>query len=97
MANSKNTNLFMKLYSTPSGYANVPFVCGNALDLSDTSADISNSELQITDSNGDIITSLDMSGIHAAGLTEYYTETKIIGPQSAYLLQGNVIGETYAA
>ena len=97
MANSKNTNLFMKLYSTPSGYANVPFTCGNALDLSDTSADISNSELQITDSNGDIITSLDMSGIHAAGLTEYYTETKIIGPQSAYLLQGNVIGETYAA
>ena len=97
MANSKNTNLFMKLYSNPSAYTNVPFTCSNALDLDDTSADIVNSELQITDSNGNPITSLDMSTIHSAGLTEYYTETKIIGPQSAYLLQGNVVGETYAA
>lgn len=97
MANSKNTNVFMKLYSTPSGFAKVPYACGSALDLNDTSADIVNSELQITDSNGNIVTSLDLSPIHASGLTEYYTETKILGPQSAYLLQGNVTGETYAA
>lgn len=97
MANSKNTNVFMQLYSKPGGYANVPFVCTSALDLSETSADITDSELQITDSNGNPVTSLDLSAIHAAGLTEYYTETKILGPQCAYLLQGNVTGETYAA
>ena len=38
-----------------------------------------------------------MSTIHADEINEYYTETKILQPYSAYLLQGNVVGDTYAA
>ena len=86
MANSKNTNLFYRLYSTPSKIANSGFVCTNLLDETQTSFDITGSQGVITDSNGDTISSIDLSKNHASGLTEYYTETKIIGPQSAYLL-----------
>ena len=94
---TKNSNLFYQLYSTPQQIANSGFVCNSAIDESDTSADISNDQLQITDSNGDILAALDLTGIHSDGIQEYYSETKILGPQSAYLLQGNVLGETYAA
>ena len=97
MANSKNTNLFYRLYSTPSKIVNSGFVCTNRLDETQTSFDVTGSAGVITDSNGETISSIDLSKIHASGLTEYYTETKIIGPQSAYLLQGNVTGDTYAA
>lgn len=97
MANSKNDNLFYKLYSKPNDISNSGFVCNSAVDENDTSFDISGSEGQITDSNGDTLESIDLAQIHADGITEYYNETKIIGPQSAYLLQGNIVGETYAA
>jgi len=83
---TKNSNLFYQLYSTPQQIANSGFVCNSAIDESDTSADISNDQLQITDSNGDILAALDLTGIHSDGIQEYYTETKILGPQSAYLL-----------
>lgn len=95
--NSKNTNLFYKLYSRTNDVAQSGYVCPNALDEKDTSFDITNSDGVITDSNGDMLSSISLEDIHAEGITEYYTETKIIAPQSAYLLQGNVTGETYAA
>lgn len=93
---SKNSNLFYQLYSTPQKVTDSGFVCNTAVDESDTSFDISGSEGTITDGNGDELASIDLSEIHADELSEYYTETKIIGPQSAYLLQGNVTGECYA-
>ena len=95
--NSKNTHLFYRLYSTPGQLAQSGFVCLNRVDETDTSFDISGSNGVITDSNGDTLAKIDLSEIHAAGITEYMTETKIIGPQSAYLVMGNVTGETYAA
>ena len=97
MSNSKNINLFKKVYPSKSDIIQAPFACQSALNESQTSFDVSGSDGDITDSNGDILSSIDLSQIHSEGLTEYYTETKILGPQSAYLLQGNVTGETYAA
>jgi hypothetical protein len=67
------------------------------VDETDTSFDITDSKGVITDSNGTELSFIDMSQLHAGGITEYYTVTKIIGPKSVYLLQGNVTGETYAA
>lgn len=61
-------------------------MCSSAVDEKDTSFDITGSDGVITDSNGDAVASIPLSDIHADGITEYYTETKIIGPQSAYLL-----------
>ncbi len=94
---TKNSNLFYQLYSKPSDLTSSGFTCVNAVDEADTSFDITNGEAQITDSNGDILSSLSLADIHSDGIQEYYNETKILGPQSAYLLQGNVLGETYAA
>ena len=95
MATTKNKNLFYQLYSHPNDVANSGYVCQAAVDENDTSFDIIGSEGQITDSNGDVLASIDMSSIHAAGLTEYNVETKLLQPKSAYLLQGNEYGETY--
>lgn len=94
---NKNSNLFYQLYSTPNDLVQSGFVCNSAIDESDTSFDISKDQGEITDSNGNTLTSIDLSGIHSDEITEYYTETKILQPFSAYLLQGNVTGETYAA
>ena len=94
---TKNSNLFYQLYSKPSDLTSSGFTCVNAVDEADTSFDITNGEAQITDSNGDILSSLSLADIHSDGIQEYYTETKILAPQSAYLLQGNVLGETYSA
>lgn len=97
MANSKNTNLFYRLYSTSQKLAQSGFVCTSRVDETETSFDITNSKGVITDSNGTEVSYIDLSQLHASGVTEYYTVTKIIGPKSVYLLQGNVTGETYAA
>ena len=95
MATTKNKNLFYQLYSHSNDVVNSGYVCQTAVDENDTSFDISNSEAQITDSNGDVLASVDLSSIHAAGITQYNVETKILQPKSAYLLQGNEYGETY--
>lgn len=94
---NKNTNLFYQLYSTSNDITSSGFTCSSAIDEADTSFDIVDGEGVITDSNGDELASIDMTDIHADGITEYYTETKILQPYSAYLLQGNVTGDTYAA
>ena len=93
MATTKNKNLFYQLYSKDNSIANSGYVCQSALNENDTSFDISGSEAQITDSNGDILASVDLSEIHAAGITQYNVETKILQPHSAYLLQGQEFGE----
>lgn len=95
MATTKNKNLFYQLYSKDNSIANSGYVCQSAINENETSFDISGSEAQITDSNGDILASLDLSKIHAAGITQYNVETKLLQPHSAYLLQGNEYGETY--
>ena len=95
MATTKNKNLFYQLYSKDNSIANSGYVCQSALNENDTSFDISGSEAQITDSNGDILASVDLSEIHAAGIKQYNVETKILQPHSAYLLQGQEFGETY--
>lgn len=95
MATTKNKNLFYQLYSTDNSVTDSGYKCTSSINESDTSFDISGSEAQITDSNGDILASVDLSSIHAAGITQYNVETKILQPKSAYLLQGNEYGETY--
>ena len=85
------------MYSTVNDVQNSGYKCNSAVNETQTSFDISGSEGQITDSNGDVLASIDLGTIHADGIQEYYTETKILAPQSAYLLQGNVLGETYSA
>ena len=97
MATTKNKNLFYQLYSRSNDVTNSGYVCQTAIDENDTSFDISGSEGQITDSNGDILSSIDLSGIHVDGLTQYNTETKLLQPNCAYLLQGPEHGETYKA
>ena len=94
---NKNSNLFYQLYSKSNDLTQSGFTCLNAIDEKDTSFDISGSNGEITDSNGNTISSIDMSVIHSDEITEYYTETKVLQPYSAYLLQGNVTGDTYAA
>lgn len=94
---SKNTNLFYQLYSTSNDVTASGFQCSNAIDEMDTNFKITDTLGEITDSNGDTLASIDLADIKAKELTEYFTETKILGPQSAYLLQGNVTGDTYAA
>ena len=95
MATTKNKNLFYQLYSHPNDVVNSGYICQNAVDENDTSFDISGSDAQITDSNGDVLASVPLSSIHAAGITQYNVETKILQPKSAYLLQGNEYGETF--
>lgn len=97
MATTKNKNLFYQLYSRSNDVTNSGYVCQTAIDENDTSFDISGSEGQITDSNGDILSSIDLSGIHVDGLTQYNTETKILQPNCAYVIQGPEHGETYKA
>lgn len=97
MATTKNKNLFYQLYSRSNDVANSGYVCSTAIDENDTSFDITNSEGQITDSNGDILSSIDLSSIHVDGITQYNTETKILQPNCAYLLQGPEHGETFMA
>lgn len=94
---SKNTNLFYQLYSTSNDITTSGFQCSSAVDEMDTNFKISDTLGEITDSNGESLASIDLSGINAPEITEYMTETKVLGPQSAYLLQGNVSGDTYAA
>ena len=95
MATTKNKNLFYQLYSKNNNVANSGYACTSTINEEDTSFDISGSEGQITDSNGNILASIDLSTIHAAGITQHTVETKILQPHSAYLLQGNEYGETY--
>lgn len=95
MATTKNKNLFYQLYSRNNNVADSGYKCSSSINEDDTSFDISGSQGQITDSNGNILASIDMSTIHAAGITQYNVETKILQPHSAYLLQGNEYGETY--
>lgn len=95
MATTKNKNLFYQLYSRDNSVADSGYKCSSSINEDDTSFDISGSQGQITDSNGDILASIDMSTIHAAGITQYNVETKILQPHSAYLLQGSEYGETY--
>lgn len=95
MATTKNTNLFYQLYSTKNDITSSPYICSNTVDDSKTSFDISGSEAQITDSNGDILSSLSLGNIHVDEISEYNIETKILQPYSTYLLQGNELGEAH--
>ena len=61
----KNTNVFYNLYSTTNDVTSSGFVCGKAIDETDTSFDISGTNAVISDSNGDKLSTLDLSGIHA--------------------------------
>ena len=69
MATTKNKNLFYQLYSKNNNVANSGYACTSTINEKDTSFDISDSEGQITDSNGNILASIDLSTIHAAGIT----------------------------
>ena len=69
MATTKNKNLFYQLYSKNNNVANSGYACTSTINEEDTSFDISGSEGQITDSNGNILASIDLSTIHAAGIT----------------------------
>ena len=92
---SNNRNLFYQLYSKPSDIQQSGYVCSSAIDEKQTSFDISGSEAQVTDSNGDTLSSISLSGIHVDELTQYNTETKILQPNSTYLLQGNEYGQAH--
>lgn len=88
-------NLFKALYSRDDSKIQSPFVCNSALNLDDTSFDISNTQGVITDSNGKTLSSINLESIHAAGITQYNTETRIIQPNSYFVLQGQEFGYAY--
>ena len=87
-----NKNLFYSLYSHSQEKLNPGYVCSNAVDESAVSFDIQGSDGVITDSNGTTLSTIDLSAVHAAGLTQYNTETRIIQPYSCCLLQGQEYG-----
>ena len=83
---SKNTNLFYQMYSHSNDVQQSGFLCSSAVDEADTSFDISDGAAEITDSNGDVLASIGLDGIHSDELTEYYSETKILPPNGTFLL-----------
>ncbi|WQJ53907.1 MAG: hypothetical protein [Wendovervirus sonii] len=93
---SSNKNLFYDLYSKNNNIVNAGYTCSNAVDETDTSFDIMASTQgsigAITDSNGSILSSINLNDIHAAGITQYNMETRILQPYSCCLLQGNEYG-----
>ena len=99
---SSNKNLFYKLYSTPNNVINAGYTCNSAIDENDTSFDIigsvsGGSTGTITDSNGNSLSNIDLSQIHAGGITQYTTETRILQPHSATVLQGQEFGFSAAS
>lgn len=92
-----NKNLFYSLYSHSQEKLNPGYVCNTAVDETAVSFDIQGSDGVITDSNGSTLSTIDLSAVHAAGLTQYNTETRIIQPYSCCLLQGQEYGLTNAA
>ena len=75
-----NKNLFYSLYSHSQEKLNPGYVCSTAVDETAVSFDIQGSDGVITDSNGSTLSTIDLSAVHAAGLTQYNTETRIIQP-----------------
>lgn len=92
-----NKNLFYSLYSHSQEKLNPGYVCNTAVDETAVSFDIQGSDGVITDSNGSTLSTIDLSAVHAAGLTQYNTETRIIQPYSCCLLQGQEYGLANAA
>lgn len=87
-----STNLFKQLYSHNNAVQQSGFVCSNALNVDDTSLDISGNKAVITDSNGNELASIPLDIIHAAGITQYNVETRILQQHSCYVLQGQEYG-----
>ena len=98
---SSNKNLFYNLYSNSNKTVSSGYICNSAVDESGTSFDITansnGSAGVITDSNGNTLSSIDMSTIHTEGLTQYNTETRILQPYSCCLLQGQEYGLAQAS
>ena len=99
---ASNKNLFYKLYSTSNKVVNSGYTCNSAIDENDTSFDIigsvsGGSAGTITDSNGNPLSNIDLSQIHASGITQYTTETRILQPHSATVLQGQEFGLSAAS
>lgn len=106
---SKN-NVFYQLYSSDiKNYVESGYVCDNALNEQGTSFTINDNAGQIIDSKGNVLASIDLSNVGAGGasgsdsgspttgggITEYTTNTKILQPHTAYLLQGTDFGLAY--
>lgn len=87
-----SNNLFKQLYSRDNSKQQSGFICSNAGNIDDTSFDISGNNGVITDSNGNELAKIPLSLIHAAGITQYNTETRILQPHSCYVLQGQEFG-----
>jgi len=88
--------LFYDLYSKSNNRASAGYICTSAIDETQTSFDITansgGSAGVITDSNGNTLSSINMTEIHAEGLTQYNTETRILQPYTCCLLQGQEYG-----
>ena len=87
-----SSNLFKELYSRDNSIQNSGFVCSNARNESETSFDISGNAGTITDSNGNILATIPLDAIHAADISQYNVETRILQPYSCYVLQGQEYG-----
>jgi len=93
---SSNKNLFYDLYSKNNNIVSAGYTCASAVNEEDTSFDILSSTQgsvgAITDSNGDMLSAINLNTIHAGGITQYNMETRILQPYSCCLLQGNEYG-----
>lgn len=90
-------NLFKNYFNTTGiSYQTTGIVCDGAANAGkDLSFSFSDSQGQITD-NKNILSSIDLKDINV-GLSEYGTQTKILAPNTSYLLSGNTNGPAYAA
>ena len=90
------TDLFNKYYNNPTkSYIYADILCSNASSGDETSFDFNDTEGQITDNN-DVLSSIDLSSIHV-GLSEYASNSRIIGPNEYCYIRGWVFGDSYCS
>ena len=92
-------NLFGQYYSTKTnkrGYQNVDYVCANAADEDNNAIVFGDGALNLIDTNGNVITSLDLSSIAAKPIVDYRTGVITLMPGETRLVEGLDYGKSYA-
>ena len=98
-------NLFHSMFSqnTKNTYVSAGYTCDNAINTGESSADFSSAgtndstgpSFQITDSNGDVLTGMDLDQVHASPVTEYGNETTVLQPGGVSFIPGLEYGLGY--
>ena len=89
-------NLFASIYPSDSAnFVSSGYVCETAANADGNSFSISDSEAVIQDSNGDTLSSVDLSSIISKPVYEWETQNKILQANTSYILEGLSYGLSY--